>query len=62
MRPPALQDFLRAKQAGKPYDEAAHQQCLTSSVAEVVRQQADPHLYAGVVAERGMSPETRVFH
>jgi 5-methyltetrahydropteroyltriglutamate--homocysteine methyltransferase len=40
IRPPALQEFLRAKQAGKPYDEAAYQQCLTSSVAEVVRQQA----------------------
>ena len=40
IRPAALQDFLRAKQAGKPYDEKAHQQCLTSSVAEVVRQQA----------------------
>jgi 5-methyltetrahydropteroyltriglutamate--homocysteine methyltransferase len=40
IRPPALQAFLRAKQAGQPYDEAAYQQCLTSSVAEVVRQQA----------------------
>jgi 5-methyltetrahydropteroyltriglutamate--homocysteine methyltransferase len=41
IRPPTLQEFLRAKQAGKPYDEAAYQQCLTSSVAEVVRQQAE---------------------
>jgi 5-methyltetrahydropteroyltriglutamate--homocysteine methyltransferase len=41
IRPDALQDFLRARQAGKPYDEAAYQQCLTSSVAEVVRHQAD---------------------
>jgi 5-methyltetrahydropteroyltriglutamate--homocysteine methyltransferase len=40
IRPPALQDFLRAKQAHKPYDEAACQKCLTDSVAEVVRQQA----------------------
>jgi 5-methyltetrahydropteroyltriglutamate--homocysteine methyltransferase len=40
IRPPTLQEFLRAKQAGKPYDEAAYQQCLTSSVVEVVRQQA----------------------
>ena len=24
IRPPTLQDFLRAKQAGKPYDEAAY--------------------------------------
>ena len=41
IRPPALQEFLRAKQAGKPYDESAYQACLTSSVAEVVRQQAE---------------------
>jgi 5-methyltetrahydropteroyltriglutamate--homocysteine methyltransferase len=41
IRPAPLQEFLRAKQAGKPYDEKAYQKCLTSSVAEVVRQQAD---------------------
>jgi 5-methyltetrahydropteroyltriglutamate--homocysteine methyltransferase len=41
IRPDALQDFLRARQSGKPYDEAAYQQCLTSSVAEVVRHQAE---------------------
>src|ERR1700753_3389421 len=41
IRPDSLQDFLRARQAGKPYDEAAYPQCLTSSVAEVVRHQAD---------------------
>ncbi len=41
IRPDALQDFLRAKQGGKPLDEAAYQACLTSSVADVVRQQAD---------------------
>jgi 5-methyltetrahydropteroyltriglutamate--homocysteine methyltransferase len=41
IRPAALQDFLRAKQAGKPYDEKAYQACLTGSVAEVVREQAD---------------------
>jgi 5-methyltetrahydropteroyltriglutamate--homocysteine methyltransferase len=40
IRPAALQDFLRLKQAGKPCDEAAYQRCLTSSVAEVVKQQA----------------------
>ena len=40
IRPPALQEFLRAKQASKPYDETAYRQCLTGSVAEVVRQQA----------------------
>lgn len=41
IRPAALQDFLRAKQAGKPYDEKAYQRCLSDSVAEVVRQQAE---------------------
>src|SRR6201999_81304 len=41
IRPDALQDFLRAKQGGKPVDEAAYDKCLSSSVAEVVRQQAD---------------------
>jgi len=40
IRPPALQEFLRLKQAGKPYDEAAYQKCLADSVAEVVRRQA----------------------
>src|SRR5262249_60044479 len=39
--PPALQDFLRAKQGGKPFDEKAYEACLTRSVAEVVRQQAE---------------------
>src|ERR1700685_2063294 len=41
IRPQALQDFLRAKQAGKPYDAAAYNKCLTDSVAEVVRKQAE---------------------
>jgi 5-methyltetrahydropteroyltriglutamate--homocysteine methyltransferase len=41
IRPPALQDFLRARQAGKPFDEKAYQKCLTDSVAEVVRHQAE---------------------
>ena len=40
IRPQALQEFLRAKQARKPYDEKAYAACLTGSVAEVVRQQA----------------------
>ncbi len=39
IRPQALQEFLRAKQGGKPYDVKAYQACLTASVAEVVRQQ-----------------------
>jgi len=41
IRPPALQEFLRAKQAGKPYDRAGYESCLKQSVAEVVRQQAE---------------------
>jgi len=40
IRPPALQEFLRAKQAGKPYVEKAYQNCLADSVGEVVREQA----------------------
>jgi 5-methyltetrahydropteroyltriglutamate--homocysteine methyltransferase len=39
IRPQALQEFLRAKQSGKPYDEKAYAACLTSSVAEVVTEQ-----------------------
>ena len=41
IRPDTLQDFLRAKQSGKPYDHAAYDVCLTDSVAKVVREQAD---------------------
>lgn len=41
IRPAELQAHLRAKQAGKPYDEAAYQQCLTGSVADIVRSQAE---------------------
>jgi 5-methyltetrahydropteroyltriglutamate--homocysteine methyltransferase len=41
IRPPALQEFLRAKQVGKPYDTAAYDKCLKDSVAEVVHKQAE---------------------
>lgn len=41
IRPPELQEFLRAVQGGKPYDEKAYQTCLSDSVAAVVKQQAD---------------------
>ncbi len=41
IRPPALIEFLRAQQERKPIDEAAFATCLTASVAEVVRQQAE---------------------
>jgi 5-methyltetrahydropteroyltriglutamate--homocysteine methyltransferase len=41
IRPPALQEFLRARQSGKPYDEAAYQACLQASVRDVVHKQAE---------------------
>jgi 5-methyltetrahydropteroyltriglutamate--homocysteine methyltransferase len=41
IRPPELQDFLRAKQAGKSFDETAYAACLSRSVAAIVRQQAE---------------------
>src|ERR1700730_4744481 len=41
IRPPALIEFLRAQQERKPVDEAAFATCLKSSVAEIVRQQAE---------------------
>jgi 5-methyltetrahydropteroyltriglutamate--homocysteine methyltransferase len=41
IRPAPLQEFLRAKQAGTPYDEKAYDKCLSDAVAAVVRQQAD---------------------
>jgi 5-methyltetrahydropteroyltriglutamate--homocysteine methyltransferase len=41
IRPPALIEFLRAQQERRPVDEAAFAACLASSVAEVVRQQAE---------------------
>jgi 5-methyltetrahydropteroyltriglutamate--homocysteine methyltransferase len=40
IRPAPLQEFLRAKQAGKSYDRVTYEACLKSSVAEVVREQA----------------------
>ena len=40
IRPPALQEFLRLKQTGKPYDAQAYEKCLRESVAGVVREQA----------------------
>ena len=41
IRPQPLQEFLRAKQAGKPFDAKAYEQCLTGSVTDVVRRQAE---------------------
>jgi 5-methyltetrahydropteroyltriglutamate--homocysteine methyltransferase len=41
IRPQPLQDFLRARQAGKPVDPKAYDACLTQSVADIVRRQAE---------------------
>jgi 5-methyltetrahydropteroyltriglutamate--homocysteine methyltransferase len=41
IRPKELQDFLRLKQSGKPYDRAAYDACLTASVAGIVKRQAE---------------------
>jgi 5-methyltetrahydropteroyltriglutamate--homocysteine methyltransferase len=35
-----LQEFLRARQGGKPYDVKPYQKCLSDSVADIVREQA----------------------
>jgi 5-methyltetrahydropteroyltriglutamate--homocysteine methyltransferase len=40
IRPPELQQFLRAKQKGGPFDQKAYDKCLADSVAAVVRRQA----------------------
>jgi 5-methyltetrahydropteroyltriglutamate--homocysteine methyltransferase len=41
IRPPKLIEFWRSIEDGKPYDETAFEACLTESVAEAVRQQAE---------------------
>jgi 5-methyltetrahydropteroyltriglutamate--homocysteine methyltransferase len=41
IRPPELLTFLRAKQGGQAYDDAAYQRCLKDGVAAVVRRQAE---------------------
>ena len=41
IRPAPLQEFLRAKQAGKAYDQSAYEACLTTSVTDVVRKQGE---------------------
>jgi 5-methyltetrahydropteroyltriglutamate--homocysteine methyltransferase len=41
IRPPALLEFIRARQQRAPYDQAAYQRCLAESVREVVRRQAE---------------------
>jgi 5-methyltetrahydropteroyltriglutamate--homocysteine methyltransferase len=41
IRPPELQEFLRARQSGKNFDQGAYDACLAASVAEIVRRQAE---------------------
>ena len=41
IRPPELQEFLRARQKGNGFDQDAYDRCLAASVAAVVRRQAD---------------------
>ena len=41
IRPQLLQAFLRAKQAGKTFDWDGYETCLSESVAEIVRRQAE---------------------
>jgi 5-methyltetrahydropteroyltriglutamate--homocysteine methyltransferase len=41
IRPPALQEIMRAKQGGQSYDQAAYEACLKESVADVVGRQAE---------------------
>jgi 5-methyltetrahydropteroyltriglutamate--homocysteine methyltransferase len=41
IRPPALQDIMRAKQSGKTYDQKAYETCLRDSIADVVHHQAE---------------------
>jgi 5-methyltetrahydropteroyltriglutamate--homocysteine methyltransferase len=40
IRPPQLQELLRARQKGEGFDQKAYDRCLTESVADVVRTQA----------------------
>jgi 5-methyltetrahydropteroyltriglutamate--homocysteine methyltransferase len=41
VRPPAMIPYLQKAQAGEPYDKAAFEACLTESVIDAVRLQAD---------------------
>jgi 5-methyltetrahydropteroyltriglutamate--homocysteine methyltransferase len=41
VRPPSLREIMRAKESGQPYDEQGLANQVQTSVAEVVRQQAE---------------------
>jgi len=55
IRPAALQEIMRAKQAHKTYDHAAYEACLRDSVAEVVRRQVQVGVDAVSDGEYGKS-------
>ena len=55
IRPEPLLQFLRLKQTGRPFDEAAYQKCLTASVAEIVRRQAEAGIDVASDGEFGKS-------
>jgi 5-methyltetrahydropteroyltriglutamate--homocysteine methyltransferase len=55
IRPAELLQFIRPKQDGQPYDEQAYAKCLRSSVAEVVRRQADAGIDVASDGEFGKS-------
>src|SRR5688572_6029693 len=40
-RPPELMEILKDKHTGKPYDEAAYRTLLRTTVADVVKKQAE---------------------
>jgi 5-methyltetrahydropteroyltriglutamate--homocysteine methyltransferase len=41
VRPPRLVEFLKAIEAGQPYDKPAYETCLKASIEQVVRQQVE---------------------
>jgi 5-methyltetrahydropteroyltriglutamate--homocysteine methyltransferase len=55
IRPPALLEFIRPRQQGQPYDKQAYANCLRSSVAQVVRRQAEAGIHVVSDGEFGKS-------
>jgi 5-methyltetrahydropteroyltriglutamate--homocysteine methyltransferase len=55
IRPAELLQFIRPRQNGQPYDEQAYANCLRSSVAQVVRRQADAGIDVASDGEFGKS-------
>src|SRR2546430_12271673 len=55
IRPAPLLQFIGAKQRRQPYDEQAYQDCLKSSVSEIVGRQAELGIDAPRDGEFGKS-------